>query len=81
MVGEGFEPSKAKPADLQSALVDRLSTPPCTKPAIVDYVQAGCQQHTGNILCKYHLTSTIDHIFWQTCLYLAPKRDIRETNS
>ena len=29
MVGsEGFEPSKAKPADLQSALVDRLSIPP-----------------------------------------------------
>ena len=24
----GFEPLKAKPADLQSALVDRLSTPP-----------------------------------------------------
>ena len=28
VVGEGFEPSKAKPADLQSALVDRLSIPP-----------------------------------------------------
>ena len=27
--GEGFEPSKAKPADLQSALVDRLSNPAC----------------------------------------------------
>ena len=26
----GFEPLKAKPADLQSALVDRLSTPPRT---------------------------------------------------
>ena len=26
--GEGFEPSKAKPTDLQSALVDRLSIPP-----------------------------------------------------
>ena len=26
--GGGFEPPKAKPADLQSALVDRLSTPP-----------------------------------------------------
>jgi hypothetical protein len=25
--GEGFEPPKAKPADLQSALVDRLSIP------------------------------------------------------
>ncbi len=28
MEGAGFEPAKAKPADLQSALVDRLSTPP-----------------------------------------------------
>ena len=29
IVGErGFEPLKAKPADLQSALVDRLSIPP-----------------------------------------------------
>ena len=28
VVGEGFEPSKAKPADLQSALVDHLSTLP-----------------------------------------------------
>jgi hypothetical protein len=26
--GAGFEPAKAGPADLQSALVDRLSTPP-----------------------------------------------------
>ena len=25
--GGGFEPPKAKPADLQSALVDRLSNP------------------------------------------------------
>ena len=28
VVGEGFEPSKAEPADLQSAPVDRLGTPP-----------------------------------------------------
>ena len=28
VVGEGFEPSKAMPADLQSALVVHLSTPP-----------------------------------------------------
>ena len=33
--GEGFEPPKAKPADLQSAPVDRLGTPPGRKPAIV----------------------------------------------
>ena len=30
MEREGFEPSKAKPADLQSALVDRLSISPKT---------------------------------------------------
>ena len=30
VVGEGFEPSKAKPTDLQSVLVDRLSIPPNT---------------------------------------------------
>ena len=28
MVGEGFEPSKAEPADLQSAPVGHLGTPP-----------------------------------------------------
>ena len=28
--GVGFEPTKAKPADLQSAPVDRLGTPPRT---------------------------------------------------
>ena len=28
MVGEGFEPSKAEPSDLQSDPVDRLGTPP-----------------------------------------------------
>ena len=28
MEGEGFEPSKAKPADLQSAPFDRSGTPP-----------------------------------------------------
>ncbi len=33
--GVGFEPTKAEPADLQSALVDRLSTPPVRKPRIV----------------------------------------------
>ena len=32
--GEGFEPSKAEPADLQSAPFDRSGTPP-TKPVIV----------------------------------------------
>src|SRR5690625_5964957 len=31
--GARFEPAKAKPADLQSALVDRLSTPPEFRPS------------------------------------------------
>ena len=36
--GVGFEPTKASPADLQSAPVDRLGTPPdLSKPAIVIY--------------------------------------------
>ena len=30
MVGVGFEPTKAKPADLQSAPFDRFGTPPAT---------------------------------------------------
>ena len=32
MVGVGFEPTKAKPADLQSAPFDRFGTPPATDP-------------------------------------------------
>lgn len=31
--GGGFEPPKAKPADLQSALVDRLSNPARVEPS------------------------------------------------
>ena len=31
VVGEGFEPSKAKPAELQSAPFDRFGTPPFSK--------------------------------------------------
>ena len=40
--GEGFEPSKAEPADLQSAPVDRLGTPP-TKPHILAISVPECQ--------------------------------------
>lgn len=36
---EGFEPSKAGPADLQSALVDRLSTYPLLRAII--FAQGG----------------------------------------
>ncbi len=36
--GVGFEPTKASPADLQSAPVDRLGTPPeLSKPIILIY--------------------------------------------
>ena len=35
--GVGFEPTKAKPADLQSAPVDRLGTPPRTWPTILSF--------------------------------------------
>ena len=38
MEGAGFEPAKAEPADLQSAPVDRLGTPPRRKPIIVRLV-------------------------------------------
>ena len=40
--GEGFEPSKAEPADLQSAPVDRLGTPP-TKPYMLAISVPECQ--------------------------------------
>ena len=36
---EGFEPSKAKPADLQSALVDRLSISPSILQKLPNYKQ------------------------------------------
>ena len=35
VVGEGFEPSKAEPADLQSAPFDRSGTPPLKRRAIL----------------------------------------------
>lgn len=39
--GEGFEPPKAEPADLQSAPVDRLGTPPMGKDCV--YISVYCQ--------------------------------------
>ncbi len=41
--GGGFEPPKAEPADLQSAPVDRLGTPPRHKPAILIDPSTRCQ--------------------------------------
>ena len=34
--GEGFEPSKAEPSDLQSDPVDRLGIPPSGKPRTIE---------------------------------------------
>ncbi len=38
MEGEGFEPSKAKPSDLQSDPFDRSGTPPNEKPSIMNTI-------------------------------------------
>ena len=48
--GEGFEPSKAKPADLQSAPVDRLGTPPRTKAPHSGVVYTMCQRRERNLM-------------------------------
>ncbi len=42
--GEGFEPSKAKPADLQSAPFDRSGTPPTTRSTYSAEFINFCQQ-------------------------------------
>ena len=47
--GAGFEPAKAEPADLQSAPVDRLGTPP----EIDD--GADCRNRTGDLLITSQL--------------------------
>ena len=38
MVGSGFEPLKAEPADLQSAPIGRSGNPPKQEPALQDYL-------------------------------------------
>ena len=47
--GAGFEPAKAEPADLQSAPVDRLGTPPRCEPRIVRPVQGCVNSQLGEI--------------------------------
>ena len=42
--GVGFEPTKAEPADLQSAPVDRLGTPPKNQAAHFESILINCQQ-------------------------------------
>ena len=49
MEGAGFEPAKAEPADLQSAPVDRLGTPPRCEPRIVRPVQGCVNSQLGEI--------------------------------
>ena len=44
----GFEPAKAEPADLQSAPVDRLGTPP-------EIDGADCRSRTGDLLITSQL--------------------------
>jgi hypothetical protein len=46
--GAGFEPAKAEPADLQSAPVDRLGTPP-------EIDGADCRNRTGDLLITSQL--------------------------
>ena len=41
--GVGFEPTKASPADLQSAPVDRLGTPPSGKAGHYEALKSPCQ--------------------------------------
>ncbi len=48
--GEGFEPSKAEPADLQSAPFDHSGTPPCLEGRYSSLTAAACQQIKAIIL-------------------------------
>jgi len=63
MVGEGFEPSKAEPPDLQSGPFDRSGTPPVTKHVSRSF-KAGDGTRTRNLLftkqllCQLSYTST-----------------------
>jgi hypothetical protein len=45
--GEGFEPSKAEPADLQSAPFDRSGTPPKRKPPILGQIPWTVNRNRG----------------------------------
>ncbi len=46
--GEGFEPSKAEPSDLQSDPFGRSGTPP-------NFDGAGCRNRTGDLLITSQL--------------------------
>ena len=50
MEGEGFEPSKAEPSDLQSDPFDRSGTPP-NETGDYEYIATISQSRFGLILC------------------------------
>ena len=52
MVGEGFEPSKAEPSDLQSDPFDRSGTPP-NETGDYEYIASISQSRFGLILYKH----------------------------
>ena len=64
MGGGGFEPPKAKPADLQSALVDRLSNRP-----IFSSQQLRMFKHTFALICPQRLQAItkllLPHLYWR----------------
>ncbi len=55
MEGEGFEPSKAEPSDLQSDPVDRLGIPPSGKPRTIEPASRPVKQFRNlffeNLIC------------------------------
>jgi hypothetical protein len=51
--GEGFEPSKAEPADLQSAPFDRSGTPPSKRAILAVFAPTG-QTRTALAACREH---------------------------
>ncbi|CAG4884982.1 protein of unknown function [Georgfuchsia toluolica] len=52
MEGEGFEPSKAEPSDLQSDPFDRSGTPPA-KPSIISDYPIGVNDMTALANCGH----------------------------
>ena len=70
--GEGFEPSKAEPADLQSAPFDRLGTPP--EEISIFQVGAGDGTRTRDLLIT-------NQLLYQLSYASAKPRVFKDTNS
>ena len=68
MEGEGFEPSKAEPSDLQSDPFDRSGTPP-NGTADYEYIDS-ISQFTFRFISSIPLLSS-----WFCCLLLIPAND------